>query len=168
MRLGDRLGRADYLLPWRRKDTTSCQPMRQIACRGTPYPRSEDSSGGCLFASFRKPWMYCSSTRRRSYFMVSKHSWIPNCQEAPTCSQSAICVFTRSTWVMRSLRTFTACAGERVVYTRRERKPVGGRVSSSLAMLGILCVGAPWRDYGRTAHSHSIAGRYVYMESRSR
>jgi hypothetical protein len=39
-------------------------------------------------------------------------------------------------------------------------------VSSSPAMLGILCVGAPWRDYGRTAHSHSIAGRYVYIESR--
>jgi hypothetical protein len=41
-------------------------------------------------------------------------------------------------------------------------------VSSSPAMLGILCVGAPWRDYGRTAHSHRIVSRYVYMESRSR
>ena len=35
------------------------------------YPRSEDSSGGCLLASFRSPWTYSSSTRRRSCASVS-------------------------------------------------------------------------------------------------
>jgi hypothetical protein len=43
----------------------------------------------------------------------------------PTCNQSAICVFSRSTWVMRSLRTVTACAGERVVCALRERRREG-------------------------------------------
>lgn len=69
---------------------------------------------------------------------------------------------------MRSLRTVTACEGERVVWTLRERKLVGRLGTSSPAMLGILYVEAPWRNYEGTAHSHSRTACYNYIEIRSR
>jgi hypothetical protein len=69
---------------------------------------------------------------------------------------------------MRSLRTVTACDGERVVCTLRERKLVGRLGTSAPAMPGILFVEAPWRNYEGTAHSHNRAACYNYIEIRSR
>jgi hypothetical protein len=76
-------------------------------------------------------------------------------------------LFSRSTWFMRSLRTVTACAGVRVVYTLRERMRVGRLGTSSPAMLGILCVEAPWRDHEVKAHSHDRTAGYNYIEIKS-
>jgi hypothetical protein len=69
--------------------------------------------------------MYCSSTLRRSYMAVSTRQRQTHINP-PTCNQSAIWVFSRSTWVMRSLRTVTACAGKRVDCALREWKLAGG------------------------------------------
>lgn len=50
---------------------------------------------------------------------------------APTCSQSAICVFNWFTCFMRPFRTSTACAGETACYTRCKSKLVVGGLEAA-------------------------------------
>ena len=47
---------------------------------------------------------------------------------------------------------------------RSERKFGGSPGSSSRAMRGILCVGAPWRGSERWAQSRRGAAGYIYIE----
>ena len=122
---------------------------RPARCRQrAAYPKSDESSGGCLFASFRSPCTYTSSTRRRS---CSRERRSGTRVGRRTCSQSATCVLSCVTVFMRSCRTVTACAGWRAsceaVSGRARRRQTAayqqGRIVFALQVHG---------DEGRGAH----------------